>query len=738
MNLATGEQPIYTGRLSKDKELYVTRDSLVVISEEKGKKFETEIGHIRCAFPYSDNIVRIYWRTPKQVSAGKPLLSWHRYHQDFELDLKAMFHDKKQRQHAEKTETKNLAGLILQTIQEHHSLNNPNTKGYIAMHTGEYVIGAYEAQCKFGNGELIVTNLGVYFTSFRDGLCLDMPFDMLDAYDNNNKTVKIHYFEPFWEEGYELTTKKNRSIEIRINDEQAQKVCDDIARGFSDGGAQEIRALANYMEKFGNMTPDELFREIHTGKTAEENDIGDYMYILAKRKWGEAPTPLIYTWDENTVRACLCTGVPLDAAGGLTDIDRKYRKDITDYSVRGDKLDKELEPLIADFMKIVTENIDEDEKNRVGTTYTCSILDDFLKETVRTGTIAEDFLSETAVKELKWEDDFNKLIVENGLAPMHFERFFKIPPLWSKEEAERILADRDYQTLRKLIREKLEEFDPIHKGVVIPQAATYARTFSAKHMNESVTRSRKIYDEWTKTVGLTEYTDPTVKDWIEYLLEILDEDKEEMRRAHYGAETETFPEMLRKAILESNNTKTMLQRIVIPDGIAKEDIYVDAWYDKARKSWFTTSTYKRIEDTDKAVMTPDMCEQKFATRATVFSEDLIEMKHGFPAVYDDTNKWWVLLSTIPDEKITELMVKEKRCDDSLRYNVQEPNIVILENGDLGPMTEKEFYWTALLADGLEPIPLNERIRRLLFYTACNCVVNLNEADMLQYRSKLVA
>ena len=727
--------PLYSGHLKGNEELYVKNDSLVVIHGRKGNVFSMELQHIRCAYPTSHDTVRIFWRAPKDKSHS-PWKYWHRYHYDFKLDLKKSYPEKKQRKIAEKTEAKRLANLLSYAIQNNHNTNTHNTKGYLAMHTGEYLMNSYEGQCKYGQGTMLITNLGIYFVVDHQGLCFDLPLDILDSYNFKNKTVKIHYHEPFWIDGYDKIINHNHKTDFRITSAPAQTVCDAIKKAYSDGGAKEARLLAQYTEKFGSMTRDEIYKEYHAGKYFTWKEIDNYFHILGKRRWGMPTTSEIGEYDNRVVFACMRTGISLDVAGDLTEKDRAMREDSVRYEERFKEHLVLYQPLIFDIMGIMTKNLGPDDTDKVHGDYNTYVLFDVIEELAKNGSVSESFEPASLIEWRQIAKDYSqKLISQNSPDGYNFRWRAEIFCPWSVDDAKRIMADKEYKSLLdaiKSLNEKYSDISPLFNG------AQYAKTFEGDLRDEILLRGRRVYDEWCKSHPLSEHTDHTDRSWVQYTIDNLDEDLLEIERERFDFE-KTPIDSMRDAEMESKNKKTRLERAIKPKSIPDEDIYVDAWYDKSKHSWFTTNPYFRITEPGIEIMSPDLCDQKFGYRATVFSEDTVELKHGYPAIYDKEAKWWILLSSIEDKFITPEMVDEKCFQHTLKYENVEPQITIANDGSLPLSTEREWFLKSKDDAFQGPLlPLNERIRRMIFREIVSFTVSITDEDKLQQTSLVPA
>ncbi len=725
--------PLYTGHLKGNDELYVTNDQLIIIHQKKGNRFTMNLSDIRCAFPISHDVVRIFWRATK--SKGDYMWTyWNRYQKDFKLDLKKSFPDKKERQNAEKTESKKLTNLILHAIQQTHSINKPNMKGYLAMHTGEYLMSSHMGQCKFGKGDVLITNLGVYFVTFDKGLCFDMPLDLLDSYDFKNKTVKIHYYEPMWQDGRDEIHRKNHNIEIRVTG-SAQDVVYSISKACTGGGVKEIRTLAKYADIFGNMASDEIYAQYFSGKHGVFKEIDDYLAILAKRKWGVPPTPEIGLRDAKVVLACLCAGVSLDVAGNMTAKDKQFRENIVRYHTQYEEYIGKCGVLLTDIMDIVTKNLESDDSEKIQKQCNPFIIFDTVKEIAKNGSIPESFNPDSLIEWIQFKNEVNTKITQQKLLTMPYGYDFEwtddIFCPWSVEDAKRIVSDTDFLKILKSIELLNAQYPDIDK---FQPSFMYAKTFEMDHCEAIKVRVRRVYDRWCESNPLSGLTNPADRKWVKHLTDNLNETNLEIRRDHFGSELSAVEE-IRDLEMESQNIKSRLERTKLPDKIPVDDVYGDAWFDQNYGKWFTTNPYFRIEESSLALMTPDECEQTYGYRAFVFDIDTVKMIHEYPAIFNPKIQWWVLLSTVPDDKITEKMVKEKFVYDTLRYEAVESDVSISNEGTIAYATEKELSLQTFNDEG-PLLPLDERIRRFIFAETTGFTVLITEEDMKQENSTI--
>ena len=731
MVLTNNDQLLHTGHLKGNEQLYIKNDSLVVIHQTDGCTLTLELGVIRCVYPITHNTLRIFWRAPKNTNQCRP---WGRYQHDFKLDLKRSFPDRDKRRIAEKTESKRLATLMVHAIQKNHFVNQPNIKGYLAMHTDEYLMNFYEGHCKFGKGKMLVTNLGIYFIVDKKGLCMDIPLNLLDSYNHKNKTVKIYYFEPMWVDGYNTSSQKNRNIEIRIKSESAKSVCEGITKAYSDGGAKEQRTLATLTEEFGSMTPDELYHQYHAGRYGTFNPIYDYLAILAKRRWGTPTTNEVGKGDASVILACLCTATPIDVAGDLTEKDKKLRKDTLQYHKQLEEYNKQYKPLLADIMDIITKNLKKEDSQKIRTRCNPYIIFETIEQLASSGSISESFKPKSLVEWRRWKSNTNKKIIKQKLYnfPNGFD-FVWIDDIfcpWSESDAKRITSEKDYSAILYTITLLNKKYDDNNIDKFM-SSLVYAKTFERTQQDQIKLRVRRVYDEWCKSHQLPQCNTSTDKRWVvQYVMDNLNENNLEQRREHFNFE-KTVIEELRDADIKSQNTKTRLERTIKPKEIPDKDIYLDAWYDESKHIWFTTNPYFGISQTKLEMMSPDTCEQKFGYRAVTFSKDVVEFRCGYPAIYDEEKKWWVLLCTISDDNITKEMIHNKNYN-TLRYESLEPRITITNYGTFAYETEKEYFLKTLNDSVAGPLlPLNERVRRLLFTEISNCCVMVTREDKIQ-------
>lgn len=719
---------LYTGYL-KDAELYINNDMLQIAHKEH-ELFTLDLGHLRCAAPISGDTVRIFWRIHSNEDYSGDNTHHNipqnnnRYQYDIKLDIRRMFSDKKQRRLAYKTESKKLANILLDISQKKHKIKEPNKIGYLAMHAQEHIIESFDGECRFGKGTLLLTNLGVYFVTYH-GLCFEMPLDIMDSHYAKNKTVTIHYFEPTWrEDGYDKHNKKHRKIEIRIKGDTAQAVSDGIAKVYSDSGAQEARQLSVLTERFGLMSADELYFEYYDG--GKHNDsvrpIHNYISLLAKKQWGTPTTQEVADSDEAVIRVCLFTGTPIDIAGDLTDKDRQFREDTITYHEQYIEYKKQFDVLWKDVASLLTANMSEEDIAAVLKCNPYVILDTII-EFAKTGKISDDFVPESLMQWQQYKKETDDSIISQQLSdyPYGVESVYDEGILcpWSIDDAKTIVANPDFLAMVNTVTSLNQKY-----GMrIYENSRLFAKTFERTQRYEISLRVRRVYDYWCKTNNLQNLNLYDTEDtWIQFVLGNLNVAKLEAYQRHFGHET-VITDELRDAEMASQNTLTRLERAVKPQGIPDCDIYTDAWYDKAKRLWFTTNPYPRILESGLQTMNFAECEQKFGYRATVFSDGVVKLKHGYPAVYDKDKGWWVLLCAIWDKMLTQRLVNDKRIRDTLRYSNVEPVVSIADDGSLAYETEGEYVLESIINDKhKKALPINERIKRFIFtYTATHTV-----------------
>ncbi len=285
---------------------------------------------------------------------------------------------------------------------------------------------------------------------------------------------------------------------------------------------------------------------------------------------------------------------------------------------------------------------------------------------------------------------------------------------WSLDDAKRIVSDKDFVSILDAIISLNAEYGDIDKFMPGPM---YSKTFEITQYREVLLRIRRVYDHWCISHLPNKCTNKN-RNWIQYVINNVNMQNQELFTNHHD-EKQTAMDVIRTAESESQNTKTRLERIIIPKKIPACDIYADAWHDKSKHVWFTTNPFFRISDPDIHIMNPDECEQKYGFRAMAFPENMVHLKHGYPAIYNESGGWWVLLCTIHDEQITAEMVNEKFVCYTLSYEVSEPSLTLGNDGVFVYMTEQEY-----ILDTLDHrLPFNERVRRLIFTKAAtHCVI----------------
>lgn len=720
---------LYSGHLKKDNKLYVSDTSLVVINNKKGNVFELTLGAIRCAYPTGHDTVKIFWRAEKAMN--ERFVGWYMYNKEFKLDLKKSFPDKTERKQAEKTQAKKLANVLLHAIQKNHKNNEPNMKGYVAMHDDEYVLGVDSIDYyDLDGGKVIITNMGIYFVGERKGLILDLPMDFLESYDVETKSIiKLHYYEPTWQPGYDRIYKNNCNIEIALSEKNADAVYETINKSFTNSGTQIIRTLKDFKDKFGSIPHDQLYKEFCKGKEGDHNEYDVYLHLLAEKKWGQPSTPAVQELDRDVIRACQYTGISTDVVGDLSDFEKSERIVVKEYVKNYEECMKRYTPLLEDINKIITQNLNDDDTKTISEFQKLNITHDVLIELVTKGEVLETFEPESLLRWRSWSNNVNKAICYAGSPNFPNGVFFKwhyeAHCFWTVDDAKRILEDKDYIAIRETMERLRKEFSTT---VVELEPFTFAAMFHRKSQHEMLGKSNLIYKEWCKTHPLNENIDHNDNSWVEYIIENLDEERGEIEATFKNREM-TAIETLRDLVRRSDIIKNTLERTVKPKNIPDDDIYVDAWHDKAKHRWFTTNEYFKINEAELHVITPEACEQKYGYKAFVYSEDAVQMKHGYPAIYDEKNKEWILLSTINEEVLTYDMVFDKRNNNTLTYELIEPHISFGNSGVMNCWTEREnFLGTQHNTNGTL-FPLNERIRRFLFIHQAHMSAGVTKEDI---------
>ena len=739
---------LYTGYLKDQMEVRVD-DNTITVLRKTDTVFELDTGAVRCALPVSSDTVRVFWTSRKGGETGYQ----KRYKHDFRLDLKKMPQTaaatdataavtvdattttttaKTRHKGREETEAQRLSRILVETAQKRHGITVQDVAEPLAMHAGEQMIQTWDAECKFGRGTLFLTNFGIYFVAGKKGLCLDMSLDILDSYHADDKTVTIYYFEPQWKDGYDDASRRDRKAEIRIRDGTVHAVCLCIARVYGDSDAREAREMAVLAEQFGARTASQMYNEYFADGKKNEMDrpINEYIRILAKKRWGVPTTQEVADCDAAVIRACIFTGVPADVAGDLTDADRKIREDTVRYGAMYIKYKKDFDLLRQEMISIAAANLSDGDYKKVAFRCNPYVVCDTIIEMAQKGRIAESFQPESLTEWQRFKSRVNEEIVPQQLEDFPLGIDFKwgddIFCPWDLQDAKRIAGNRDFLDICKAIKSLNERYEPIRSYSV---SALFSKRFERRQKREIALRVRRVYDHWCKrSLADTDLKDVTEGRWVQHVQDRLDESRLEQHQRYFGLE-KTVLEEIRDAHAESQNTETRLQRTIKPRGVPDCDMYGDAWHDTAKQMWFTTNPYLRISETGLQVMDVEHCEQKFGYRALAFSEDVVEFRHGMPAVYDGDKGWWVLLCTVRDVRLTAGMVDEKRVHDTLRYNVAQPAVSIADDGSVVHETEGEYLLEKENGRIDVHLPFHERVRRLIFtYTAMHAV-SVTDRDM---------
>ena len=719
---------LYTGYLKDQMEMCVNDDAITVL-HKADRVFELDTGAVRCALPVSSDTVRIFWRSRKDDSAE----CQKRYRHDFRLDLKKMSRIaaaaaaavKTRYRGREEAEAQRLSRILVEAAQKRHGITMQDVAEPLAMHAGEQTVQTWDAECRFGRGTMFLTNFGIYFVANKKGLCIDMSLDVLDSYHVDNKTVTIYYFEPQWKDGYDDASKEERKAEIRIRDGAVHAVCLSIAKVYGDSDAREARRMAVLAEQFGAMTADQMYNEYFAdGKIGEmDRPVNEYVGMLAKKRWGVPTTQEVADCDAAVIRACIFTGIPADVAGEMTEADRKIREDTVEYNAKYIKYKKDFDVLRQEMIGIAAANLSDADHRKVMFQCNPYVVCDTIVEMAEKGCIAESFQPESLTEWQRFKSRVNEEIMQQQLYDLPSGIDFKwgddIFCPWDLQDAKRIAENRDFLDICKAIKLLNERYGPIR---VYSVSALFSKRFERRQKKEIALRVRRVYDHWCKTNPAdTDLKDATDGRWVQHVQDRLDESRLERHQRYFGLE-KTVLEEIADAHAESQNTETRLQRAIKPMGVPGCDMYEDAWHDVAKQLWFTTNPYFRISDTDMQVIGVEHCEQKFGYRAIAFSEDVVELCHGLPAIYDGDSGWWVLLCTVRDARLTAGMVDEKRVHDTLRYNVAQPAVSIADDGSIVHETDGEYILEKDDGKMGTHLPFHERVRRLIFtYTAMHAV-----------------
>ena len=258
-------------------------------------------------------------------------------------------------------------------------------------------------------------------------------------------------------------------------------------------------------------------------------------------------------------------------------------------------------------------------------------------------------------------------------------------------------------------------------------------------------RVKIIYQEWCKTHPLTDYTDVKSNDWLEYLINILNNEKG--RNTIQG----NLYEFLNERLNIKNRNESTLHNFSPPAHIPKEDIYNNCWFDKQYDMWYTSNDNLNEKLREKVDSDLDESQSNIGLRVWGFKKEKVTMVCGWPTVtitnknmvgdykyvinYGDREEgknrmirvlkdYQMCIPILNDDDINEKMVviSDTLIDDYnepidmrvyFKYETSSIQFAIRTDGDYVSSTVTKQNLSEQLWNFVD-IPLAERIRRFIF------------------------
>ncbi len=689
--------------------------SLRVEDGRGGTVLEIDVGLVRSAVAPDRGTVRVSWHG----GGGR------RYYYDARLDLARSHPEKAKRRLAARTEADGLARLIVRAAQDRNG--NPDRAaggGRLALRAGERLRYRHAARCRFGAGDLYITSAGAYFVGERAGLCLDLPMQLLASCSASGRTVRLRYGEPGGGGG---PAPRARTAELRVPGADARGVCLELEGAREAGGGGDERRLAEYAHRYGRMDPDGLHAEYYSGRRGEEKPINDYARLLAARRW-DAAYGRFTLWDHTVVVASMLSGVPLEAAGDLTDEDRRLRARLDGFARERDEYMGKAAPLVRRLLGAQAAGLPEADAGAVRRVPHWAVSHQMLQELARSGRIPEGFEPPMAAELRRVEGEVNSraYAFQRG-PPFRYAGLDELPRPWTADGARRVLADPDYVEAAGALERLGGEGGPGMLDKMTPDALSLL--LGEELAGQAGVRIRRLYDAWAEGVPLAGPDDPRDPGWVEYAAGRIDAEKDEARRRHMGY-GDTLAGTLRSAAALSAARKDRMSRQALP-AARPADAFADAWYDAPRRAWFSASDCALLESAGPPHMGPGECEREIGVRARGFRRGSVRMMHGLPAARDGESGRWALLSTVEDGMVTAGMAAD-RAARLLDYSTAEPAVSLANTGLPARFTEAELSAVTgmekedappgtvarALASGMPLLPFRERMRRFLFFVEC--------------------
>ncbi len=276
-------------------------------------------------------------------------------------------------------------------------------------------------------------------------------------------------------------------------------------------------------------------------------------------------------------------------------------------------------------------------------------------------------------------------------------------------------------------------------------AVKMERQASAWALQATDKRYNIVYAEWCKSHPLPDITnDEYNKSWESYLLEKLNNSKGRQPIVTSQPHFESLQDAIK---VRDRNTST-LDMFVKPERVADEDIYNNCWHDKQAKMWYVQNDNLSEKLTELAVSDPEHSQHTCGRRVWGFSEDMVEMHHGFPSVmaeFEDCDRYMrikmsrktgvdiryftkskvpFLLPILTDDDITEEL---ERNIGKYAFGTREIRFVVQSSGCEYNMTPKE-YKLYCKVWGFQHLPIAERVRRALFTVESGLTLDEEETE----------
>ncbi len=791
---AGAARQVASAYLRKGRELYVRSDALAVSDRGGGAVLEVDMAAVRSAIAPDARTVRVTWaagrggggreEAPAAAAEGGGGMRGGRSYCDLELDMKAMYPDRADRRAAEETEAPALARAVVSAARARLAALAGRRRradaaqllgeaareaggggggaaaggpcsGQLVVGPGERVVGEYGGvQWSRGRGSACVTGRGVYLVDAVRGLCIDLPFELFAGCSVSNRTVTVRYGGEGGAAAAAAAVPGRRpeggreeeggSFDLRVPGAGAQSLAGDILEAYSQCGEAEVRRLGELESKFARLAPPELLVEAYGRQREWEEDrvLDEYAKLLAAKRWGARYGAGAELYDHRVAAACVVSGVPLEAAGGLDDGDRRLHGALRGHADARAEYEARIRPLLADLFDLQTDGLPESEKRALHAVPHWRIIHEVIEEAARSGRRpGPSFVPPTARRyELLAADIGARMVggggggredgAEAGREALGLGRSGLEPPCpWTGEEAARILGRPGYA-------EALAECDAVRAeygmlDIVSPRALSLLA--GRRLLGGARRRAARAYGAWAAggggrgaAVPLPPFEDPYDYSWMQYLIDNLSRTADELVRIRLGLDA-TMTGMLREARARSQEARARIAGAAVPPSAPRGGVRGDAWHMPDDRLWFTANTLEAVAESPLAAAGPDECERLHGVRATAFAERDVSVRHGLPAVRDAEAGLWALLPTVPDSSITRGMVADMERGE-LDYSCAEAEACITNEGLLCEYTHAEYSiicgsgapdmpagseareW----AIGSSVLPLAERMRRFEF------------------------